>query len=163
MNATDQPSSDERDQMRPPYLQEHEPSLEESLDDAADRLSGEEDEADGEIPSSGWETLEGNLLAHPRARYWLKVAGFYLICGIACVLWTYHFSSQTQQLDRLERQLKDIRFRSLFISSELIKSTHIDNITQRVTDYQLPLVPATKPPYQLIDSGQFPVPSPEAK
>ena len=91
------------------------------------------------------------------------MAGFYLICGIACVLWTYHFSSQTQQLDRLERQLKDIRFRSLFISSELIKSTHIDNITQRVTDYQLPLVPATKPPYQLIDSGQFPVPSLEAK
>ena len=51
MNATDQPSSDERDQMRAPYLQEHEPSLEESLDAAADRLSGEEDEADGEIPS----------------------------------------------------------------------------------------------------------------
>lgn len=153
--STPRPEEDE--------LREYE-AQQEALDAAASDLEDVEEEVEeGEIPSEGWSELEQNFWSHPRASHYAKVFTIYALGILLLILWTYHFTSQVQQLAQKERQLKDIRFRSLVISAELIRNTHVDNITQRVADYQLPLVPATKPPFLLIDSGQYPLITPQDK
>ena len=59
-----------------------------------------------------------------------------------------------------EKQITDIRYRSLITTAALIEYERIGNILQELDDHQLPLIPATEPPYLLVDSGQHPVVTP---
>ena len=44
---------------------------------------------------------------------------------------------------------------------DFVENERIGNILDRVGEYRLPLVPATQPPYLLLDTGQYASSSPK--
>ena len=100
-------------------------------------------------------------------------SGHYLGCGITSassstayfsvfvmIAWPYIYQGSLREITTLEKKLEDIRYKALFTSAALIEYERINNITTKVEQYQLQLVPATQPPYLLVDSGQYPTPQP---
>ena len=76
------------------------------------------------------------------------------------IAWPYVYQGSLREITSLEKKLEDIRYKALFTSAALIEYERINNITTKVDQYQLQLVPATQPPYLLVDSGQYPTPKP---
>ena len=73
----------------------------------------------------------------------------------------FSYMMNVREITALEQKLKDIRYKALFISAERIEYERINNITERVKEHGLQLVPASQPPYLLLDTGQCGRPSPQ--
>ena len=77
------------------------------------------------------------------------------------IAWPYVYMINLREVTMMEQKLQDIRYKSLFISAERIEYERIGNILDRVGEYRLPLVPASQPPYLLLDTGQYASSSPK--
>ncbi len=121
-----------------------------------DPTESEEEEFDGGF----LESIENNFWSLP----WLwNNSRFILYClSLAGVMvaWPYIYQGSLRKITTLEKKLEDIRYKALFTSAALIEYERINNISSKVEQYQLQLVPATQPPYLLVDSGQYPTPKP---
>ena len=106
----------------------------------------------------GWEE---NIWASPWLRRNGLFIGFITLCGLICIGWPYVYMMNVREITALEQKLKDIRYKALFISAERIEYERINNITERVKEHVLQLVPASQPPYLLLDTGQCGRPSPQ--
>ena len=106
----------------------------------------------------GWEE---NIWASPWLRRNGLFIGFITLCGLICIGWPYIYMMNVREITALEQKLKDIRYKALFISAERIEYERINNITERVKEHGLQLVPASQPPYLLLDTGQCGRPSPQ--
>ena len=94
---------------------------------------------------------------------WIENIRFIAYClflvGVM-IAWPYIYQGSLREITSLEKKLEDIRYKALFTSAALIEYERINNIMTKVDQYQLQLVPATQPPYLLVDSGQYPTPKP---
>lgn len=122
-------------------------------------------EEQGEEGSQGtladfFDSTEEDLLRQP----WLRNHGWFILTCLVCfavtIIWPYYCKQQLKEVSTLEKQITDIRYRSLITTAALIEYERIGNILQELDDHQLPLIPATEPPYLLVDSGQHPVVTP---
>lgn len=103
------------------------------------------------------DSTEEDLLRQP----WLRNHGWFIATCLAClavvIIWPYFCKLQLREVSKLEKQITDIRYRSLITTAALIEYERIGNILQQLEEHQLPLIPASEPPYLLVDSGQYPV------
>lgn len=106
---------------------------------------------------------EEDLFRQPWLRDHLGFIATCLGCLMVAIVWPYYCKQQITEVSRLEQQITDIRYRSLMTTAALIEHERVGNILQRIESYQLQLLPATTPPYLLVDSGQYPTPVPPAK
>ncbi|ERJ71929.1 hypothetical protein HMPREF1556_01036 [Porphyromonas sp. oral taxon 278 str. W7784] len=117
---------------------------------------GEEEEADRNL----LEWIENDLWGLPVLRNNRRFILFCLFLGAIAIAWPYFYQGSLREITSLEEKLKDIRYKSLYTSAALIEYERINNIVDKVSQYQLQLVPATQPPYLLVDSGQYPLARP---
>lgn len=143
-----------------PYTESEEVnhSLSDELPQGEPRMQSPEDEYEEQSLFEGWE--EDFLNTPWLRRNWLFMV-FVIICGLVSIAWPYVYVLNLREVTSLEMKLRDIRYKSLFISAERIEYERIGNILDRVGEYHLPLVPATQPPYLLLDTGQYALPTPE--
>lgn len=136
--------------------------------------SAEEAPSTASSPSSFWERAsiyssglidgaEEDLFRQPWLRDHIRFIATCLVCLVVAIVWPYYCKQQITEVSRLEQQIRDIRYRSLITTAALIEHERVGNILQRIEDYQLQLLPATTPPYLLVDSGQYPITVPSAK
>lgn len=121
----------------------------------ADAHEGEEERDRGLI-----EWIENDLWGLPGLRNNVRFIAYCLFLVGVMIAWPYFYQASLREITSLEKKLEDIRYKALFTSAALIEYERINNITTKVDQYQLQLVPATQPPYLLVDSGQYPTPKP---
>ena len=132
------------------------PLMDEPQEEPAAQVQDEEDEE--HFLFEGWE--EDFLNAPWLKRNWLFIL-FVITCGLVSIAWPYVYMINLREVTMMEQKLQDIRYKSLFISAERIEYERIGNILDRVGEYRLPLVPASQPPYLLLDTGQYASSSPK--
>ena len=121
----------------------------------ADAHEGEEERDRGLI-----EWIENDLWGLPGLRNNVRFIAYCLLLVGVMIAWPYFYQGSLREITSLEEKLKDIRYKSLYTSAALIEYERINNIVDKVSQYQLQLVPATQPPYLLVDSGQYPLARP---
>ena len=113
-----------------------------------------------EHPRGIVEWIENDLWSWPWLRKNIVFLCYCVVLGGVMIGWPYLYQVSLRKITSLEKKLEDIRYKALFTSAALIEYERINNITTKVEQYQLQLVPATQPPYLLVDSGQYPTPQP---
>lgn len=134
-----------------PYDQSNEPHEEADIPTTKELLS----------ELGGLDLLERDLWSIDLLRRNWRFITYCLLLLIFAVVWPYVYNQSLSEITAMEDRLKDIRYRSLYTSAALIEYERINNIDRKVQQYQLQLVPATHPPYLLIDSGQYPIIKPK--
>ncbi|MDO4691252.1 MAG: FtsL-like putative cell division protein [Porphyromonadaceae bacterium] len=98
----------------------------------------------------------GSWLKSNRSRLFRRFGIFGIYCifllGLS-IMWGYQFSIMDKKVGRLERDLEDIRYKSLFTTAELIKHERISNIETNIQSLNLNLESSTHPPYEIIDQA----------
>ncbi len=61
----------------------------------------------------------------------------------------YTCMQKLKDIDRLQQQLKDVRFEALSISTELTSNSRQSQIESLIEDQGIDLEPAKQPPYEL--------------
>lgn len=121
----------------------------------------QEEPADqGGVLGLSLDSLEDNFLDQPWFRNYLGLIVTSLVCLAVVIIWPYYCKQQLKEVSTLEKQITDIRYRSLITTAALIEYERVGNILQELDEHQLPLIPPAEPPYLLIDSGQYTSPSP---
>lgn len=99
--------------------------------------------------------IEEDVLNHPWLRSHIYLILTILLCLGAAVYWRYFCEGKLAEVSRLEKKITDMRYRSLITKAALIEYERVGNIMQQIEEHQLQLLPATAPPYLLVDSGQY--------
>ena len=63
----------------------------------------------------------------------------------------YTCLQKLKEIDRLQKELKDVRFEALSISSELTGNTRQSQIEEQIEEQGIELEAATAPPYELYE------------
>lgn len=77
---------------------------------------------------------------------------FTLLCLAAAAYWHTYYNTQIRKVTGREEVLKDIRYRRLYMSAELVRLERISSIESRIESLQLGLQHPTQPPYEVIDT-----------
>ena len=117
-------------------------------------------ESEEELERGFVESVENDLWNLPSLRNNRRFIVYCILLVGVMIGWPYYYKVSLREITSLEKKLEDIRYKALFTSAALIEYERINNITTKVEQYQLQLVPATQPPYLLVDSGQYPTPQP---
>ena len=117
-------------------------------------------EGEEEHPRGIVEWIENDLWSVPWLWNNIRFIVYCFVLAAVMIAWPYFYQGSLREITSLEKKLEDIRYKALFTSAALIEYERINNITSKVEQYQLQLVPATQPPYLLVDSGQYPTPQP---
>lgn len=117
-------------------------------------------ESEEELERGFFESVENDLWGLPGLRNNWRFILYCVFLVVVMIGWPYLYKVSLSEITPLEKKLEDIRYKALFTSAALIEYERINNITTKVEQYQLQLVPATQPPYLLVDSGQYPTPQP---
>lgn len=117
-------------------------------------------ESEEELERGFVESVENDLWNLPSLRNNRRFIVYCILLVGVMIGWPYYYKVSLREITSLEKKLEDIRYKALFTSAALIEYERINNITTKVEQYQLQLVPATQPPYLLVDSGQYPTPHP---
>ena len=117
-------------------------------------------ESEEELERGFVESVENDLWNLPSLRNNRHFIAYCILLVGVMIGWPYIYQGSLREITSLEKKLEDIRYKALFTSAALIEYERINNITTKVEQYQLQLVPATQPPYLLVDSGQYPTPQP---
>lgn len=117
-------------------------------------------ESEEELERGFLESIEDDFWSLPWLWNNIRFIIYCLFLGFVMIAWPYIYQGSLREITTLEKKLEDIRYKALFTSAALIEYERINNITTKVEQYQLQLVPATQPPYLLVDSGQYPTPQP---
>lgn len=117
-------------------------------------------ESEEELEHGFFESVEDDLWNLPSLRNNWRFIAYCVFLVVVMIGWPYLYKVSLREITPLEKKLEDIRYKALFTSAALIEYERINNITTKVEQYQLQLVPATQPPYLLVDSGQYPTPQP---
>lgn len=67
-------------------------------------------------------------------------------------LWKFYYNSNIRQLAETEEVLKDLRYRHLQSTAELIELEQISKVEEGIDKYELNLEHSTQPPYYVIDT-----------
>lgn len=144
---------------------DEEEELDESFD--YDDEDDEEDKSDNDSlpPSSSVRQKTKGLLAYelsdkqladlkkiPRHR-WI----FFVFLAVLILLsahWNTFYNTELRTVSEQEKVLKSLRFRSLFMTAELVRIERINSIEERIRELNLPLEHSTQPPYQIVDTLQ---------
>ena len=97
-------------------------------------------ESEEELERGFVESVENDLWNLPSLRNNRRFIVYCILLVGVMIGWPYYYKVSLREITSLEKKLEDIRY--------------------KVEQYQLQLVPATQPPYLLVDSGQYPTPQP---
>lgn len=89
----------------------------------------------------------------------LNTISFIVLSLVILVLasyWNTFYSSQLRSLSEREEYLKDLRYRDLFTTAELVRLGRIGNIENSLKELGLTLEHSTQPPYEIIDTMSTP-------
>lgn len=67
--------------------------------------------------------------------------------------WQYSYANFTKEVAKLEERVKDLRYRHLFVTAELVRHERISSVEEEVVKQGLNLEHSSQPPY-LIEPDQ---------
>lgn len=96
------------------------------------------------------DELWAGLFALPAHRRWF--IGFTAMLVILVAYWNTKYNTQLRTLTHEEEQLKDLRYRTLYTTAELVRLERINSIEERIGELKLPLEHSSQPPYEIVDT-----------
>lgn len=77
---------------------------------------------------------------------------FVFVTLIFSAYWHTLYNSTIREVSTQEKELKDLRYRRLYMSAELVRLERITSIEASIESLKLDLEHPTKPPYEVIDT-----------
>lgn len=77
---------------------------------------------------------------------------FTLLCLFGAAYWHTYYNTRIRRVTGREEVLKDLRYRRLYMSAELVRLERISSIEESIESLQLGLQYPVKPPYEVIDT-----------
>ncbi|WP_152568298.1 FtsL-like putative cell division protein [Porphyromonas sp. COT-290 OH3588] len=107
----------------------------------------EDDTTTDSLKISGWIQTNGSRLVRRFGLFGI----FCIVLSLLAVFWGVYVPMVDRRVSKLEQELEDIRYKSLFTTAELIKHEQISTITQNIESFGLDLEPSTYPPYEIVN------------
>lgn len=98
---------------------------------------------DKESPSEEKLGTQIKLLA---TKHWMLIL-LVIILILLSTQWSNKYNDKMRQIDRLEKQVKDLRRRQLFTTAELVRLQNIHSIEKAIEKQGLKLEHSAEPPY----------------
>lgn len=156
LNQTD----NQPDAIAPPSDTSATPAPDEQIDERTKEQQAQVEElrrrhealiGDGHISLTGSRDWSESLfLIAKRQRHYFGFVLWLLLLALGTIVWQTNFENKLRSIDRLERQVEDIRYRHLFISAELVRIQRISSIEESIRALGLDLEHSTVPPYEIV-------------